>query len=76
MQNFEKEFTKWIEKIAAVLRKDFNRDFKTLPYAYELRFFSGYSPTDVLHELELMYGADLYVKKNVSNTLVDQALRS
>lgn len=74
MQSYEVEYTKWIEKISGVLRKNYNRDYKTLPYAYELRFFSGYSPTEVVHELELIFG-DLRVRKT-SDGLVDRALRS
>lgn len=74
MQSFEVEYTKWIEKISAVLRKNYNRDYKTLPYAYELRFFSGYSPVEVVHELEVIFG-DLHVRKT-SDGLVDRALRS
>jgi hypothetical protein len=74
MQSYETEYAKWIEKIAAVLRKTYNRDYKTLPYAYELRFFSGYSPTEVVHELEIMFGWDLQVKRS-ANGLVERALR-
>lgn len=74
MPSFESEYTKWIEKISAVLRKNYNRDHKTLPYAYELRFFSGYSPTEVVHELEMMFW-DLHVRKPKEG-LVDRALRS
>jgi hypothetical protein len=73
MQNYEVEYTKWIERISAHLRKNYNRDYKTLPYAYELRYFSGYSTADVIHELQLIF-PDLHVRK-VRDGVVERALR-
>ncbi|WP_141732076.1 hypothetical protein [Oligoflexus tunisiensis] len=74
MLNYESDYTKWIEIIAAYLRQTYNRDYKTLPYAFELRYFSGYSTKDVIHELSLTF-PDLHVKK-FSDDLVERALRS
>jgi hypothetical protein len=73
MQSYEVEYTKWIERISAHLRKNYNRDYKSLPYAYELRYFSGYSSMDVIQELQLMF-PDLHVRKP-NNGLVERALR-
>jgi hypothetical protein len=69
---YEDEYATWIEKIAEYLRKKHNRDYKTLPYAYELRFFSGYSPKDVIRELHTKF-QDINVKR-ISTNVVDRAI--
>ena len=53
--SFELDYAKWIDKVAAYLRKNYNRDYKSLPYAFELRYFSGYSPKEVITEVENMF---------------------
>jgi hypothetical protein len=74
MQNYEADYAKWIENIAASLRKTYNRDYKSLPYAFELRYFSGYSVKDVIQELAITF-PDLHVKKS-SGGIVERALKS
>ncbi len=73
MQNYEIDYAKWIEKVSAFLRKNYNRDYKSLPYAYELRYFSGYTAADVIHELQLIY-PDLHVKRSGTG-MMERALK-